>query len=186
LIQISSFFHILTNNKYQKEIVRIDSRGDFLGRIETSIVIKAPPERVWKMLALDRLLEWCEGYNALKSVEYTSEVSAPKDKYRVGASAHGIPKKEGESIKHFFEITESLENKKITLRMYGKTFRGTYTALVTWTLEPIEKETEFTHEADYGMPWGILGKILGPLFVYRIIEKEVEKELENLKTILEK
>jgi uncharacterized protein YndB with AHSA1/START domain len=157
-----------------------------VGRVEKSIEIKAPPERVWEMLALDRLLEWCEGYNALKSVEYTSEVSTPKDKYRVGASAHGIPKKEGESIKHFFEITESLENKKITLRMYGKTFRGTYTALVTWTLEPIEKETEFTHEADYGMPWGILGKVLGPLFVYRILEKEVAKELENLKNILEK
>jgi uncharacterized protein YndB with AHSA1/START domain len=157
-----------------------------LRRIETSIVIKAPPERVWEMLALDRLLEWCEGYNALKSVEYTSEVKTPKDRYRVGASAHGIPKKEGESIKHFFEITESLENKKITLRMYGKTFRGTYTALVTWTLEPIEKETEFTHEGDYEIPWGILGKFFDPLFIHRSMEKAVGRELENLKSILEK
>jgi hypothetical protein len=84
-----------------------------LGRIETSIVIKAPPERVWEMLALDRLLEWCEGYNALKSVEYTSEVSTPKDKYRVGASAHGIPKKQGESIKHFLRSPRVLKTRRL-------------------------------------------------------------------------
>jgi len=42
-----------------------------LGRIEKSIEIKAPPEKVWEMLALDRLLEWNVGYSELKNVEYT-------------------------------------------------------------------------------------------------------------------
>ena len=62
--------------------------SDFLGRVEKSIEIKAPPEKVWEMLALDRLLEWEEGYQKdIESVEYTSEVSTPEDKYEVGARA---------------------------------------------------------------------------------------------------
>jgi len=150
-------------------------------RIEKSIEIRAPPEKVWEILAFDRFLEWQVGYSKLKSMEYTSEVRTPKDKFRVGASAHGIPKKQGESIKFNFEITESLENKKITHRMYGK-----WGALVTYTLEPVEEGTKFTHGTDYEMPWGILGKFLRKLFVHRIIEREVGTELENLKNILEK
>jgi len=36
------------------------------------------------------------------------------------------------------------------------------------------------------MPWGILGKFLDKLFGQRMSEKEVGRELENLKSILEK
>jgi len=87
------------------------------------------------MLAFDRLPEWSEGYKGdVKSVEYTSELRTPEDKLRVGASAHGIPKKPGESIKFIFEITESLKNEKITYRLYGM-----YNALVTYILEPVER-----------------------------------------------
>jgi hypothetical protein len=157
-----------------------------LGRVEKSIEIKAPPEKVWEMLALDKLLEWQLGFDKVKSIEYTSEVGTPKDKYRVGASAHGIPKKQGESIKLNFEITESLENKKITHRIYEKMFRGTFTLLARYTLEPIEVVTKFTYGGDYEMPWGIFGKFLDKLFIHRKAEKDMKTELENLKSILEK
>ena len=33
-----------------------------MGRIEKSIEIKAAPDKVWEMLALDRLIEWSEGF----------------------------------------------------------------------------------------------------------------------------
>jgi uncharacterized membrane protein len=63
-----------------------------LGRIEKSIEIKASPEKVWEMLALDRWSEWqvVGGIGSLqieKGVKFTSEVNAPEDKYRLGASA---------------------------------------------------------------------------------------------------
>jgi len=45
--------------------------GDILVRIEKTIEIKASPEKVWEMLALDSWTEWMEGW---KSVEYTSGV----------------------------------------------------------------------------------------------------------------
>jgi len=157
-----------------------------LGRVENSIEIKASPEKVWEMLALDRLLEWQLGFDKVKSIEYTSEVSTPKDKYRVGASAQGIPKKQGESIKFNFEVTESLENEKITHRICEKMFLGTFTLLATYTLEPVEAETKFTYVGEYKMPWGIFGKFLDKLFIHRIAEKELGTELENLKKILEK
>jgi uncharacterized membrane protein len=154
------------------------ARGrDVLGRIENSIEITAPPEKVWEMLPLDRLPEWVEGYKGeLKSVEYTSEVRTPKDKLRVGASAHGIPKKQGKPIKFNFEITESLENEKITYRLYGN-----YRAFVTHILKPLEKGTKMTHIIDYEMPWSILGKILEPLFFRRLMRKEFERDLQNFK-----
>jgi len=82
-----------------------------LARIERSIEIKASPEKVWEMLALDRFPEWAFK-GELKSVEYTSEVRTPEDKYRVSASAHIIDKR-GE---HDVEITESIENEKMIYR----------------------------------------------------------------------
>ena len=42
-------------------------------RVEKSIEIRAPPEKVWEMLALDRASEWNEG--PMKNVEYTTEYS---------------------------------------------------------------------------------------------------------------
>jgi hypothetical protein len=86
-----------------------------LGRVERSIVIKAPPEKIWEMLALDRLLEWEEGdQKDIASVEYTSEVSTPKDKYEVGATANFLDKHG--RLKYVCEITENIENEKISSR----------------------------------------------------------------------
>ena len=157
-----------------------------MGRVEKSIEIKAPPEKVWEMLALDRLLEWQLGFDKVENIEYASEIGTPEDKYRAGASAQGIPKKQRESIKFNFEITESLENEKITHRICEKMFLGTFTLLATYTLEPVEAETKFTYAGEYEMPWGIFGKFLDKLFIHRIAEKDLGTELENLKTLLEK
>lgn len=46
--------------------------SDVLTKVERSIVIKAPPGKVWEMLAFDRMPEWNEG--SVENVEYTSEV----------------------------------------------------------------------------------------------------------------
>ena len=143
-------------------------------RMEKSFDIKAPPERVWEMLAFDRQVEWLPN---VKSVEYTSKIRNPEDKLRVGASAHlsYIDKRWDCDV----EITESLENEKMTYR----SSKPSYT--VTYTLKPVEGGTKLTFLGYYEMPWGILGKIF-----YRLaggaFEKEVWKSFEKLKSILEK
>ena len=144
------------------------------GRVERSIEIKAPPGRVWEMLALDRQVEWMDKF---KSAEYTSEVRTPKDKYRVGASVHFayVDKSWDSDV----EITESLENEKMTYQC----LKPPYT--VTYILEPIEGGTKLTFLGYYEVPWGILGKIF-----YKLMSGSLEKELrgsfEKLKSILEK
>jgi len=150
-----------------------------LGRIEKSIEIKASPEKVWEMLALDRAPEWNEG--SIENVEYTTEVSTPKDKYRVGATAHATIKGEGEV---HFEIMESLENTKITIQ--GKGGKTTKVYMLTYTLEPVEEGTKLTQRTDYELSWGILGKFLDKLVAQRMTEKDMERQLEKLKSILEK
>jgi uncharacterized membrane protein len=132
-----------------------------VARIEKSIEIRAPPEKVWEILAFDRFPEWMD---MMKSVEYTSEVKN----------------------NCIFEITDSLENEKLTHRLWEKVPFGTLGGLVTYTLEPVGAGTRFTYEMEpYKIPWGILGKILTPLWM-REGRKEYEKALENLKGILEK
>jgi len=144
-----------------------------LGRIEKSIEIKASPEKVWEMLAFDRQPEWMEGW---KSGKYTSEVHNPKDKYRVGASAHIIGPEEFDA-----EITESLENEKIVY--HGKVPKMSF--ISTFILESVHEGTKFTHVIDAELPWGVFGKFLGRV-MRGMGEKDAEKSLEKLKSILEK
>ncbi len=146
-------------------------------RVEKSIEIKALPEKVWEMFALDRCPEWMDD---LKSVEYTSEVHTPEDKYRVGASTHWI-KVKGEEFD--VEVTESIENEKITTRT--SPIQGA-TMTATFAVKPTEAGTEMSYVVDYEMPWGILGKILDKLFIRRALEKDITGEAEKLKSILEK
>ena len=143
-------------------------------RMEKSIEIKASPEKVWEILALDRMPEWMEG---CKSVEYTSEVRTPEDKLRVGASAHIIDK----SREHDVEITESLGNEKMVYR--SKPPYYTYTA--TYILKPAGEGTILTLTTDAKMPWGVFGKALGGL-ARSSGEKQAEKWLKKLKGIVEK
>ena len=120
--------------------------------VEKSMEIKVPPEKVWEMLALNRLPEWMD----FEIVEYTTEVSTPKDKYRLGATALGTPEGGPPNNCHF-EITESLEHEKFTHRMWENTFLWTLGGFVTYTLEPVEKETKFTYIWEYKNLFGFGG-----------------------------
>ena len=156
-----------------------------MGRIEKSIEIKAPPEKVWEMLAFDRQLEWDEdNQKNVKNLEYTSEVNTPEDKYRVGASVHVDI--EGMGMGEFdYEITESLQNEKMTFHV-KKSGTNQTAGGMTYILRPIEEGTKFTLVFDYEMPWGVFGKFLNKVAGQRMSEKHQEKTLEQLKSILEK
>ena len=158
----------------------------FLGMTETSIIIKAPPAKVWEMLAFDRLPEWDKELG--ERVGYTSEVQTPKDKYRVGATAEGIPKKPEDDYCRF-ELTESLEHEKITFFAWEETNflgRRKLSMFITYSLESIGTDTKFTYELESELPFGIFGKFLEKLYFQRWREKMILKALENLKSILEK
>ena len=159
----------------EEETFWIDSLGeDLLGRVEKSIEIMASPEKVWEMLALDRLPEWMDVLE-MKSAKYISERRTPKDKYGKGASAHIIEKR----WEYDLEITESLENEKMTVHSKGK-----YAYTTTYILKPIDEGTKLTYLSEYGTR-GILGKTFARLFA-ATLEKQVDQALGKLKSILEK
>jgi len=163
--------------------------GDILTRVEKSIEIKASPEKVWEMLTMDRFREWQEEMRREeieKSLKYTSEVSTPKDKYKVGTSGNFYTKEMGMGEINF-EITESLENQKLTYHL-KKSGTNQIMGIDTFILEPLREGTKFTCIFDYTMPWGILGKFLDKLInqSFGAVEKSVEKWCKNMKSILEK
>jgi uncharacterized protein YndB with AHSA1/START domain len=145
-----------------------------------SIVIKASPEKVWEMLALDRWSEWMVGggFTSLptKGMKFTSEVNTPEDKYRVGASA------QPNYANINYEVTKSLKNEKITY-IIEETGRN---SIMTLVLEPVEDGTKLTYAVSYEMPWGVFGEFLEKLFAKRVGKGQLEKSLEKLKSILEK
>jgi carbon monoxide dehydrogenase subunit G len=145
-----------------------------LGRIEKSIEIKARPEKIWEMLALDRLPEWMDVLE-MKSSKYISEVHPPKDKYKVGATAHIVEKR----WEYDLEIMESLENEKIIVHSKGK-----YPYTITCILKPVDEGTRLRYMSDYESK-GFLSKAFVKLFA-GTLEKQVERALEKLKSVLEK
>jgi hypothetical protein len=139
---------------------------------------------VWELLGFDRLPEWGDYREDPPSVEYTSEVNTPEDKYRVGVTAQGIPKKPGDDYCRY-EITESLEHEKITHYAWEKTMFGILTEHTTFALEPVGTDTKFTFELESEMSFGFFGKFLEKVFARRWTEKQMQKMYENLKNILE-
>ena len=119
-----------------------------MGKIEKSIEIMAPPEKVWEMLAIDRFQEWQVGggFTSLqieKGVKFTSEVKTPEDKYRVGASARPTT-----YDKLTFKVMESLKNEKITYLVEESGRNST----ITLVLEPVEKGIKLTYAVGYELP----------------------------------
>jgi uncharacterized membrane protein len=146
-----------------------------LVRKEKSVEIRALSEKVWGMLALDRMPEWMDGW---KSVAFTSEVRNPEDKYRLGASAYVTEK----HAKYDVEITESLENERIVYRSKG-IGGGRVTMTLTYILKPVEGGTVVTYAAECG-GWGILCSIFDGLLGEKHLG--VGTSLNNLKSVLEK
>ena len=145
-----------------------------MARIERSIEIKAPAEKVWPLLFWDRLPEWLDMF---KKVVCTSEKRA-----EVGATFHVTSETAGVKGEFDVEITELIENEKGGWRSTA----GNFTAFGTTTLKPTETGSEVTFTIDYELPYSILGKIIDKLMVGRGIEKDFERGLEKLKNILEK
>jgi uncharacterized protein YndB with AHSA1/START domain len=152
--------------------------------IKKSIEIKAPPEKVWEILALDRFKEWNEEKGKdLKSFEYTSEVNTPEDKFKVGVSARLDIEERGYG-EFDFEVTESLENEKITYSAKRPPTRRSLEpdAFMTFVLEPVEDGTQLTYSVSYEPTGGIVGKFLEKFCGW----DPARPNLEQLKSILEK
>jgi uncharacterized membrane protein len=145
-----------------------------LARIEKSIEIKAPGEKIWPMVFWDKVPEWMD---QIKKAEYTS-----KYRDRIGATAHVMGDAGSIKAEWDAETTEWIENEKFAWR----TTAGSLTGFGSFTLSAVKAGTKATFLMDYDLPYSFLGKLVDKLRVSKDLEKGTEKALKKLKEITEK
>jgi uncharacterized protein YndB with AHSA1/START domain len=121
-------------------------------KIERSIEISAPPERIWPyFVEPENILQWSITFREFR---FTGE-----PQYGLGAPVYIEEKASGPLMKMNFEITEWAENERIRLKMISGAPLKSYEQL--WTLQPTDTGTVFTFFEEIVFPLGILGKLIG-------------------------
>lgn len=144
-------------------------------RIERSIEIVAPSEKVWSFLVEpEKILKW---WIALGRFEYTGE-----QRDGVGTSFYIEEKVTGRLVRLNFRVTEWLRNKRLAFEMTSGDFVKAYEQV--WTIESTPSGSRFTLSQEFELLYGIAGKLLEP-FARRQSEDLIERMLLNLKRLVE-
>jgi len=144
-------------------------------RVQGSIEIAAPPEKIWPFLVEpERILKWCITF---EKFEYTSE-----QRSGVGTPFYLEERAAGRLMKLNFAVTEWLQNKRLAFSMTSGDFVKAYEQI--WKVEATPPGSRFTFMEEIELPYGIIGKILG-LFAQRRSEATVGEMLVKLKRLAE-
>jgi len=143
-------------------------------RVQGSIEISAPPEKVWPFLVdPDKTMKW---FTNLKKFEYTSKERG------LGATFHWEEESGGRIYNLDFVTTEWVENQVFGYTMTSGDFFKSYTE--RWTLEATSSGCRFGFDDRIEFPWWILGKIIG-FFVKSRSAADGRKIMDNLITLAE-
>jgi uncharacterized protein YndB with AHSA1/START domain len=144
-------------------------------RVERSIEIVAPPEKIWPYLVEpEKIMQW---FTLLRKFEYTGE-----QKSGVGTPFYYEEKSGPQLMKLNYVVTEWVENERFAFVMTsGPAKRDDQ----IWSIEATPSGSRFTLTEDYEMPLGVIGKMLVKLFIGRTIGKHLEEILANLKSLAE-
>jgi carbon monoxide dehydrogenase subunit G len=144
-------------------------------KLTKSIEIEASPEKVFAFLTdIDKLNEMAKG-----DVEFKQTSKGP---WGVGTTLHWISRQSGSPMELDMEVTEFEKNKKATI----STVKGSKLKMKqTCAVEPTANGTKLTYNAEYTMPYSILGKIIDKLKVQKDIEKSIDRQLMDGKKALE-
>ena len=144
-------------------------------KVQRSVEIAAPPEKVWPLLVEpDKILQW---FTLLRKFEYTGDKRSGVD-----TTFYYEEKTSGQLLKIHFVVTEWVENQKLAFSVTSGSLKKDDQV---WSIEAIPSGSRFTMFEDLEMPMGIIGKIIGALFGERMIGKNMEKILANLKRLAE-
>ncbi len=145
-------------------------------RVERSIEIAAPPEKIWPFLVEpENILKWCITF---KKFEYTSEqCSGVGTPFYIEEKAGPMP-----LMKLNFTVTEWAENEKLAFSMTSGTGVKGYEQ--RWIVEVTPTGSRFTFMEDVELPFGIIGKLMG-LVGQRSSEAHVREMLAKLKSLVE-
>ena len=143
-----------------------------MARIEKSIEIKAPSEKIWPMIQWERSPEW---YAPFHTVEHKSKQRG------VGEIVHISGEVAGMKAKWDAETTEQVVNEKAVWRSVG----GDFTGFGSQVLSPTKTGTKLTMMMEYELPYSVLGKLIDKLRVSKALEKSFDVGLKKLKDMLE-
>jgi uncharacterized protein YndB with AHSA1/START domain len=144
-------------------------------RVQKSIIIKAPPEKIWPFLVEpDRILKWCSTF---KEFKYTS-----KQHSGIGTTVYVKEQAGGPLMKLNFKVTEWLENERLAFSMTSGSVVKSYK--LTWSLLPAPSGSMFVFTEQVELPFGVIGKLIGAIG-QRSAEAHVKEYLSRLKSLAE-
>jgi uncharacterized protein YndB with AHSA1/START domain len=144
-------------------------------KVQRSVEIKAPPEKVWPwLIEPDKIMKW---FTLLRKFEYTSE-----QRGGVGTTFYYEEKSGGQLLKMNYKVIEWEENRKIAFGVMSGSLKKDDQV---WSIDSTPTGSRFTMFEDLDMPMGIIGKFIGALFGQMMIGKNMEKILGNLKNLAE-
>ena len=142
-------------------------------KVQRSIVIAAPPEKIWPFLIEpEKIVKW---FNLLQKFEYTGDKRGG-----VGTTFYYEEKSGGQLMKLNYVVTEWVENEKFVFKMTSGTSVKSYEQ--RWTLEPTPSGSTFTFMEEVELPFGIIGKLIGAV-IRRSSEAHVKQMLTALKSL---
>ncbi len=144
-----------------------------MARIEKSIEINAPAEKIWSLVTWDRVPEW---YESIKKIEWTS-----KPKMEVGATVHIFNEMAGQKGEFDTIITEWVENQRVVWR----TTSGSVSGVFSGSMVPTKNGFKLTTTFDYKLPYSVLGTLIDKLQVQKGMEIEAMSALTKMKRIAE-
>ena len=144
-------------------------------KVEKSIEISVTPEKIWPFLVEpEKILMW---FDSFKKCEYA------KERHTGAGTAYYVEEKvPGPLRKINFKVTKWNENENLTLEMTSGKNVNSYE--IRWNLKATKTGTAFHFVEEIGMPFGIIGKILGVLG-QKTADRMVEGMLMKLKNLSE-
>jgi uncharacterized membrane protein len=142
--------------------------------VEQSIVIAAPPDAVFDMVANqpERMPEWWRAF------ELQTRVSPPPT--AVGSVSRYVYNMLGVKIKGEHQVVELDEN----ARLLVKTLSG-IDSMFEFNFIPVDGGTELNVRVEYSLPGSVLGQLLNRLTIEQRNERDLAEGLQNLKQIVE-
>jgi uncharacterized protein YndB with AHSA1/START domain len=142
-------------------------------KAQGSIVINAPPEKVWPYLVEpEKVLQWSVTY---KKYEYVGDQHSG-----VGTKIYVEEKAGGPLMKINFEAVEWAENEALVLRMVSGS--GVKSYMQNYRLEKVEQGCKLSFMEEVELPMGFIGKFIGFLGegMSKATLKKVQQKLKSL------
>ncbi len=144
-------------------------------RVERSIEINAPPEKVFDLLTdLNRLEEWA-------TIAGDAEQLPPAPLAEGATWKHNV-KVAGVQLEGDWRVV-AIDRPRLV--EYEATRSGGGSLKMRQSVSPTDGGSRVELEVDYELPWGVLGQAVDKLVVERGNEREADQSLQNLKDILE-